>query len=271
MPHTAGQKTLAALGRLSGLSNDQIKRNDSSLFPTRSAISSRAIRTAEKNQALFGNAARRKRRVDKGSVADAEGVALLRALAEDSTRHTAAGSDTLIDNVRSASGRTLKESTVNDWIRAVGVTDKVAERVNPRRDPFESAEVRTDLQSYPLSCIVNIDATNIADADFDRRRGRAPAGQRAQLRTERMGSSGLRCLYAAMNIDGMVEGACRIIDGAVDGETFMDYVYINLVPVLRRCARAPPARPQLPRRRPRPPRPPRRPPRPRPASPRAAN
>ena len=224
MPHTAQQKIVAAIGKAFQLSDRQIQANDSQLHPLAPAMGRSAIGGAQKRQATYGDAARKKPRVDVGTLTHEEKLVIIQALAEDSTLHTAAGTDTLQERVRRKSGRTVPQSTIDDYVRATGVTSKVAEPVNPRRDAYESAQRRADVRAYPLHCILNIDATNIANADFDRRRGRAPAGQPAQLRTERMPGTGLRCIYAAMNIYGMERSACRIIEGAVDGATFMDYV-----------------------------------------------
>ena len=97
-------------------------------------------------------------------------------------RYTVSGADTLQKRVTEASGRTIPQSTIDDVVRALGLTAKVAERVHPGRDPIASAQVRQDVNSYPLLCVTNLDATHIAPEDYIRPVGRAPRGKKARLR-----------------------------------------------------------------------------------------
>ena len=53
-------------------------------------------------------------------------------------RYTVSGADTLQKRVTEASGRTIPQSTIDDVVRALGLTAKVAERVHPGRDPIAS-------------------------------------------------------------------------------------------------------------------------------------
>ena len=175
--------------------------------------------------------------MDAGSLTLSEQAALLRALGENCVRYTVSGADTLQKRVTEASGRTIPQSTIDDVVRALGLTAKVAERVHPGRDPIASAQVRQDVNSYPLLCVTNLDATHIAPEDYIRPVGRAPRGKKARLRANAInpgGYSGLRTLYAAMNTGGMVEGACQVIDGAIDNEVFLDWAMTSLLPQLRR-------------------------------------
>jgi hypothetical protein len=154
-------------------------------------------------------------------------------------QRTHSGDKSLQDRIREASGRDVPASTIDDFIRALGLTDKVVELVNPLRDPVASAQVRQDVRSYPLMCIVNLDATHIEADDYIQKRGRAARGQPAQLHANRLQQGGAttyraRTLYAAMNIFGMVTSACKVIDGNIDNDVFMDWVYADLVPSLRR-------------------------------------
>ena len=135
-------------------------------------------------------------------------------------RYTVSGADTLQKRVTEASGRTIPQSTIDDVVRALGLTAKVAERVHPGRDPIASAQVRQDVNSYPLLCVTNLDATHIAPEDYIRPVGRAPRGKKARLRANAInpgGYSGLRTLYAAMNTGGMVEHRRRHRQRGVPG------------------------------------------------------
>lgn len=231
------QYLLAAVGRRSGRSNAEIRRTLAQLLPCEPRMSDHAINTAERRDREGRGPARRKRRVDAGSLTLSEQAALLRALGENCVRYTVSGADTLQKRVTEASGRTIPQSTIDDVVRALGLTAKVAERVHPGRDPIASAQVRQDVNSYPLLCVTNLDATHIAPEDYIRPVGRAPRGKKARLRANAInpgGYSGLRTLYAAMNTGGMVEGACQVIDGAIDNEVFLDWAMTSLLPQLRR-------------------------------------
>jgi hypothetical protein len=234
------QYLLAGVGRRYGRPRGEIRRTLAELLPCEHLMSDHAIDTAERRDVERGDAARRKRRVDVGSLTLPELTAALKALSENSVRYTVSGADTLQARIMATSGRTIPQSTIDDAVRAHDRTPKVAEYFHPDRDPVASAQVRQDVGSYPLRCVVNIDATHVEAADYIRRQGRAAKGKKARLCANAIkpgGYSGLRTLYAAMNIYGMVDGACKVIDGAIDNEVFLDWALINLLPALRRYDR----------------------------------
>ena len=227
------KKRSAAIGRMFGRSYGEIQRAQQDLFPLQGAMDRWGIRRAAQHQQEHGDAAHRKKRVDLHSM-DANDLELVMGwLREESTTYTASGCGNLQEKLRRATGRTISQSTIDDAVRAANVTVKRTEFVHPLRDPVQSAQTRIDVRSYPLKCVMCIDASHFDNRTHLRRRGRAPKGAPARSSTTAMPGSGLRSLYAAMNISGMVISACTIIDGAIDTEMFMSWVYTDLVPVLR--------------------------------------
>ena len=234
MVHSDEQKRAAVVSRVSGLTYDEIRETQARLFPLETPMDDAAILTAVRLHRLHGDVAYRRRRVDAGSLTVAETARVLGCLRERCKLHTVAGPDNLRAQLLAATGKTFAQSTIDDAIRAASWSDKKAEQVNPRRDPVASAQVRLDVQAYPLKCIASLDASHIDCRDWVCRRGRAPVGEPAVNNTETMPGTGLQTLYAVMNIDGIVVDACEVIDGAIDTARFMQWVYEYLVPVLRR-------------------------------------
>ena len=219
------QYLLAGVGARHGRSNAEIRRTQAQIVPTAPPISDHAIRIAFQRHALPGDAAQRKRRVDMGSPTPTEMATVISALAENCGLHTVSSADTLQKRLLARTGRTLVQSTIDDAVRALDLTDKVAERVHPGRDAVASAQVRQDLNSYPLLCLTNLDATHIAKEDYIPKRGRALRGRKAKLRANKLQAGGptayvARTLYAAMNTSGIV--VATVIDGNVDNEVFLD-------------------------------------------------
>jgi hypothetical protein len=236
--HSRAQMHSAAVGRFFGRSIAEINRTQRQLWPLQPDMDKQAIRRAVHRHADYGDAGHRSRRycvheMRGMNVNDTELV--LDALTHESWLYTASGANTLQQRLRAATGRSIAESTINDAVRAMNWTSKDTHRVHPGRDAVASAQVRVDLAAYPLKCITSLDATKVNSGDFQRGRGRAPRGEQAEQPTRVLPGDGEnRCLYAAMNIDGMVTDACAVITGNITNEVFMEWVYEYLLPMLRR-------------------------------------
>ena len=133
-----------------------------------------------------------------------------------------------------ANGRaSFPESTINDAVRQAGKTHKRLTYENPRRDAWESAEVRTALQAFDPSELVFVDATHLRADDYRRRAGRSERGTKAVSRSRAMPHGGvLRTAMCALNLDGYVDGACELIEGPVDSERHLRWATERLAPEL---------------------------------------
>ena len=101
------QYLLAGVGRRAGRSYDEVRRTQAVLLPSELPMSNHAIDTAQRRHEHYGNAGRRKRRVDVGTLSLHEKAVLLRSLAENSTLYSVSGADTLQQRVQAVSGRTI--------------------------------------------------------------------------------------------------------------------------------------------------------------------
>ena len=82
-------------------------------------------------------------------------------------------------------------------------------------------------------CLIIIDESHVADADYRRRRGWAPIGEPALIHEYFRDTNGqLRSVLAAVNQDGFVLDACKVVDGGVDDDALYDWAVAHLAPVL---------------------------------------
>eukprot|EP01047_Picozoa_sp_COSAG01_P035247 COSAG01_NODE_2691_length_7244_cov_143.957465_4_plen_206_part_00 len=103
-----------------------------------------------------------------------------------------------------------------------------------QRCTADRMECKLGLQGLNPECMIILDESHAADKTARRRRGWAPVGEPAHI-YEYFGQDGtLRSVLAAVNRDGFVLAACKVVEGGVGDDQFFEWAVENLSPVLNK-------------------------------------
>jgi hypothetical protein len=128
-------------------------------------------------------------------------------------------------------------TTINVAIRAAMFTRKKVTLHNDRRDPIQSARVRTALRAYPIECVLNLDASHIRSDEAQRRFARAPVGSRAHSGVFTCANGTLVSVLVGFTIDGFEMDICEIVEGSIDGDRYYQWIVNKVYPRTNRFDR----------------------------------
>lgn len=107
---------------------------------------------------------------------------------------------------------------------------KKVERIAKQRNEAKRRRFRRASRRLRVEQIIWIDESSAADRSLQTRMGWAPVGEPAKL-VENLRTDGkLHSLLAAVNLDGFVQPARKVVEGGVDDEKFMHWARHKLRP-----------------------------------------
>eukprot|EP01043_Picozoa_sp_COSAG02_P016747 COSAG02_NODE_743_length_17764_cov_9.908916_7_plen_370_part_00 len=137
-------------------------------------------------------------------------------------------------------GRTISDEMISQALKHDGgraddrpLSLKVLQVVARQRNAAKRLECQLGLQGLEPECMIILDESHIADKDYRRRRGWAPVGEPANIYEYFSGDGKLRSVLAAVNQDGFVTEACKVVEGGVGDDEFMKWARESLSPVLK--------------------------------------
>ena len=148
--------------------------------------------------------------------------------------------DEISAKFKTAFGRTISDRMISQALKHDGgrtgdrpLSLKKLQVLARQRSEAKRLECRLGLAGLNPECLIVIDESHVADEDYRRRRGWAPVGQPAKIHEYFRGTNGsLRSVLAAVNKDGFVLDACKVVDGGVDDEALFKWAVESLSPVL---------------------------------------
>ena len=141
---------------------------------------------------------------------------------------------------RTKFGRTISDKMISKALKHDGgqrgdrpLSLKRLQVLARQRCEAKRLECRLGMAGLDPECLIIIDESHVADADYRRRRGWAPIGEPALIHEYFRDTNGqLRSVLAAVNQDGFVLDACKVVDGGVDDDALYDWAVAHLAPVL---------------------------------------
>jgi len=109
---------------------------------------------------------------------------------------------------------------------------KKVERIARQRSSQKRARFRQAMRGISARQAVWLDESSMADRASVSRLGWAPVGQPAKLAEIFKSSGRLWSLLAAVNLEGFILPACKMIEGGVDDEKFISWAETHLLPQL---------------------------------------
>ena len=147
--------------------------------------------------------------------------------------------DEISDMLRRKYGRTISDGMISQALKHDGgchddrpLSLKALTVVARQRSLAKRLECELGLQGLDPECMIILDESHIADKDYRRRRGWAPVGEPANIFEYFIGDGTLRSVLAAVNQDGFVTEACKVVEGPVGDDEFMKWARESLSPVL---------------------------------------
>ena len=139
---------------------------------------------------------------------------------------------------RTKFGRTISDKMISKALKHDGgqrgdrpLSLKRLQVLARQRCEAKRLECRLGMAGLDPECLIIIDESHVADADYRRRRGWAPIGEPALIHEYFRDTNGqLRSVLAAVNQDGFVLDACKVVDGGVDDDALYDWAVAHLAP-----------------------------------------
>ena len=100
------------------------------------------------------------------------------------------------------------------------------------RNSAKRRSFRRAVRRIRAAQIIWLDESSMADKASMNRLGWAPVGQAAKLAELFRSDSSLYSLLAAVNLDGFVVPACKLVEGGVNDDKFLEWAHRYLLPQL---------------------------------------
>lgn len=132
----------------------------------------------------------------------------------------------------SASGKWAISTVYAALTKRIGYTLTKLRRLAVQANVQERVRFRRDMDGIPAECLIFVDESHVDKSDLRRRRGWSARGQYTEV-YEQFGFGDVSyTLMGAANIDGFVSTACAAVQGANDGDRFVEWVEHRLCPAL---------------------------------------